>query len=107
MRPTLAHRLSEYIAAAFTGLWIHSHEHEDALAAIASLWRERMWPLAIWDVGRGLQINGQQGGCSVQKAVADRRLRQGGGRASPQSPRVATRQVGARDFAPDFSTTFS
>ena len=35
MPSTLTQRLSEYIAAAFTGLWVQSYEHEDALAEIA------------------------------------------------------------------------
>jgi hypothetical protein len=59
MPSTLAHRLSEYIAAAFTGLWIQSYEHEDALAEIARLCHDRQWSLAVWDIDRGLQVNGQ------------------------------------------------
>ena len=38
---TLAERLAEYVRACFTGLWIESHEHDDALAEIAQLCRER------------------------------------------------------------------
>ena len=30
----LAERLREYIQACFTGLWIESHEHEDARAVL-------------------------------------------------------------------------
>ena len=33
----LADRLTEYIAACFTGLWIESHEHEDALRELARM----------------------------------------------------------------------
>jgi hypothetical protein len=29
---TLAERLSEYVRACFTGLWVQSHEHDDAIA---------------------------------------------------------------------------
>ena len=32
---TLSQRLAEYVRACFTGIWIESHEHEDALAEIA------------------------------------------------------------------------
>jgi SpoVK/Ycf46/Vps4 family AAA+-type ATPase len=59
MPSTLTQRLSEYVAAAFTGLWVQSYEHEDALAEIARLCHEHKWPLAVWDVDRGLQVNGQ------------------------------------------------
>ena len=50
---TLAQRLSEYIRACFTGLWIQSHEHQDALAEIAGLCRAESWRLASWDLARG------------------------------------------------------
>jgi hypothetical protein len=51
----LADRLAEYISACFTGIWIESHEHEDALAEIASLCRRQNWQLASWDIDRGLR----------------------------------------------------
>ena len=57
----LAERLREYIQACFTGLWIESHEHEDALAAIAQLCRDEDWRLATWDVDAGLGVPGQAG----------------------------------------------
>ena len=51
---TLAHRLVEYISACFTGLWVTSHEHEDALTEIAGLCREQNWKPAVWDIASGL-----------------------------------------------------
>ena len=56
---SLSQRLAEYIAAAFTGLWVQSHEHADALIEIARLCRERKWASAVWDIDRGLQVAGQ------------------------------------------------
>ncbi len=56
---TLTQRLTEYISACFTGLWIQSHEHDDALAEIAQLCRDQNWRLAVWDIASGLQIPGQ------------------------------------------------
>ncbi|MEI8373286.1 MAG: AAA family ATPase [Planctomycetota bacterium] len=56
---SLTQRLTEYISACFTGLWIESHEHEDALREIAQLCREQNWRLATWDIEQGLQIPGQ------------------------------------------------
>ena len=55
----LAQHLSEYIRAAFTGLWVESHEHQDALTEIAQLCRDEDWRLAVWDIDQGLQIPGQ------------------------------------------------
>src|SRR6516165_8344477 len=56
---SLAQRLSEYISAAFSGLWIESHEHADALREIAQLCHDQNWRLAKWDIEQGLQISGQ------------------------------------------------
>jgi hypothetical protein len=55
----LAERLAEYVRACFTGIWIESHEHQDALTEIASLCREEDWQLATWDIDAGLSIPGQ------------------------------------------------
>jgi hypothetical protein len=51
----LADRLREHIAAAFTGIWIESHEHEEATREIAALCRDQKWSMASWDIDRGLQ----------------------------------------------------
>ncbi|HMC12207.1 MAG TPA: AAA family ATPase, partial [Pirellulaceae bacterium] len=55
---SLAHRLAELVQACFTGLWIQSHEHEDALAEIAQLCQREAWRLGVWDVERGLAVAG-------------------------------------------------
>ncbi len=57
---SLTERVSEYVRACFTGIWIESHEHDDALAEMAALCRQENWRLAVWDVDRGLQVSGQQ-----------------------------------------------
>lgn len=57
---SLMHQLREYVAACFTGVWIESHEHEDALAEIASLCREEQWRLAAWDIDGGLKVIGSE-----------------------------------------------
>ena len=59
---TLTQRLTEYIAACFTGIWIQSAEHDDALAEIVQMCRNENWRMAIWDIERGLQIPNQSEG---------------------------------------------
>ncbi len=56
---TLSQRLLEYISACFTGIWIQSAEHDDALAEIAQICHEQQWRLAVFDIERGLQIPNQ------------------------------------------------
>lgn len=57
---SLSQHLAEYVSACFTGLWVQSHEHEDALREIAELCHQENWRLATWDVERGLQLPGVQ-----------------------------------------------
>ena len=52
---TLSESLCEYIAAAFPGIWIESHEHAEAIREIAGLCRDQKWSMAVWDIDRGLQ----------------------------------------------------
>jgi hypothetical protein len=59
---SLTQRLTEYISACFTGIWIESHEHDDALREIGQMCREQNWRLAIFDIERGLQIPGHTNG---------------------------------------------
>jgi hypothetical protein len=56
----LISQLSEYIRACFTGIWIESHEHQDALVAIAQLCRDENWRLATWNVDQGLSVTGAE-----------------------------------------------
>lgn len=68
---TLGERLSEYVEACFTGLWIQSFEHEDALIDIAQMCRRNHWRLATWDIDAGLQIPGQPSGETDQAGGSD------------------------------------
>jgi hypothetical protein len=56
---TLRAQLAELISACFTGIWVLSHEHQDALAEIGGVCRDENWPLAVWNVHGGLQLPGQ------------------------------------------------
>ena len=68
---TLAERLSEYVRAAFTGIYVRSIEHDDAIAEIARLCRDQGWSLATWDVDRGLALAGRPDGTDVLPGAAD------------------------------------
>jgi hypothetical protein len=67
----LSQQLTEYVSACFTGLWVQSHEHEDALAEIAQLCRQEEWRLAVWDIEQGLQIPGQAEDAASESGGAD------------------------------------
>ena len=57
----LTQQLSEYIRACFTGLWIESHEHADALLEMSRLCAEEQWQLATWDINTGMTVPGAAG----------------------------------------------
>ncbi len=51
---TLTEEMFDHIAACFTGIWIHSHEHTDALIEFSTLCRENDWDLSSWDICNGV-----------------------------------------------------
>jgi hypothetical protein len=53
---TLTEQLTDYVHAAFTGLWIVTHEPDEAQREIAQLARLHDWNLATWDVANGLRF---------------------------------------------------
>ena len=55
----LTSKLAELVRACFTGIWVESHEHLDAMTEIAQLCRQEGWRLAAWDIERGLYVPGQ------------------------------------------------
>lgn len=65
---TLSERVSESVRACFTGLWIQSHEHQDALTEIADLCRRESWRMASWNIATGLTVTGHS---SPQSSGAD------------------------------------
>src|SRR3954468_16122694 len=68
---TLAERLSEYVRACFTGIWIRTFEPDDALTEIARTCRQNRWNLAAWDIHRGLRPAGQAAGSGAVASAAD------------------------------------
>ncbi|HEY1065130.1 MAG TPA: AAA family ATPase, partial [Pirellulales bacterium] len=66
---TLTERLNELVRACFSGIWIESHEPDDALAELAALCRREGWRLASWDVERGLSVLGPM--CEEPKGSPD------------------------------------
>jgi len=67
---TLYERLLELVRACFTGIWIQSHEHEDALLEIAQLCRDQNWQLATWDISQGLLVAGDASGSLANAGTA-------------------------------------
>lgn len=50
---TFSQKLSEYIRACFTGIWIESPEQQEVLQEVRQLCSAEQWKLAIWDMESG------------------------------------------------------
>src|SRR4051794_39660671 len=59
---SLSTLLTDYIHAAFTGLWIHTQEPDEAERELVRHARQQHWKLAIWDVAAGLRLPDQAEG---------------------------------------------
>jgi hypothetical protein len=59
------------VRACFTGIWVQSFEHDDAIVEIARLSRQQRWSLATWDIDRGLVIAGQNDDSSTAVSAPD------------------------------------
>jgi hypothetical protein len=59
---TLTDRLTEYVHAAFTGLWVQTHEPDEAEREILRHAREAKWTIAVWDIADGLRVTATAAG---------------------------------------------
>ena len=65
--------LIEHINAAFSGIWVQTHQPDEAEREIRQLAQDQGWEIAFWDIARGIQAPGQgaspQGGGDPLAAV--------------------------------------
>lgn len=54
----LTTQLTQYVNAAFSGLWIQTSEPDEAEREIARLAQQRRWKLAVWDIANGIHLHG-------------------------------------------------
>ena len=92
---TLTERLEELVLAAFTGIWVQTHEPEDALLEIHELAQRHGWRLASWDIDQGFRLAGNGDG----EAPAPRRTTPCR-RSRPCDPR-GTRERGRHPGPPE------
>ena len=52
----LTEQLTDFVNAAFSGLWITTSEPDEAEREIVQLARQRQWKLARWDIAGGLRF---------------------------------------------------
>ena len=57
----LTDQLTDYVHAAFTGLWVATQEPDEAEREIIQHARQQQWNVAVWDVANGLRLPGSPG----------------------------------------------
>ena len=67
----LATTLTDYVNAAFTGIWIQTFEPDEAEREIVRHARENKWKLAVWDLAGGLRLAGNSTGSQPDAAAGD------------------------------------
>ena len=58
---TLTEQLTDYVHAAFTGLYLETNEPDEAEREITAMPRQQDWKLACWDIARGLRLPSHPG----------------------------------------------
>ncbi len=48
-------RLRELVQACFTGIWVQSQEHPDAIQAMSQLCHQEHWRLVAWNIDEGVR----------------------------------------------------
>jgi hypothetical protein len=57
----LAELLNDYVNAAFTGLWVLTHEPDEAEREILRHAQCKSWKVAVWDLAHGIRLPGNPG----------------------------------------------
>ena len=55
---TLSERFHEIVRAGFAGVYVVTHEPDEAIASLAKQANQHSWAFAVWDVDAGLQCSG-------------------------------------------------
>jgi hypothetical protein len=67
----LTDQLTDYVHAAFTGLWLVTHEPDEAEREIARHALQHQWKLAAWDIANGLRFPGSAGNAALDTTAGD------------------------------------
>src|SRR5580693_3288252 len=67
----LCDQLTDYVNAAFTGLWVQSHEPDEAEREIVQYAKQKDWKVAVWDVAGGLRFPNSTAKTSTDVGAGD------------------------------------
>ena len=67
----LTDQLTDYVNAAFTGVWIQTHEPDEALREIVRHAQQKKWKSAAWDIASGIRLTGSASNSSPESGAGD------------------------------------
>ncbi len=67
----LTDQLNDYINAAFSGIWVLTHEPDEAEREIIQHARQQNWKIAVWDIASGLRVPGGSNGSRPDAGAGD------------------------------------
>jgi len=68
---SLTATLTDYVNAAFSGIWLVSHEVDEAEREIVQHARQMNWKVAVWDIANGLRLPGSANGSRPDTGAGD------------------------------------
>jgi SpoVK/Ycf46/Vps4 family AAA+-type ATPase len=68
---TLTEQLSDYVHAAFAGLWVLANEPDEAEREIVQHARQQQWQVAVWDIANGLRLPTHPSGSHPDSGAGD------------------------------------
>src|ERR1043166_8944525 len=67
----LADQITDFVNAAFTGIWVQTSEADEAEREIIQHARQKKWKLAVWDVAAGLRLPGTANTSQPESGAGD------------------------------------
>lgn len=71
---TLSESITDYVNAAFTGIWVTTSEPDEAERELCALAARKDWKAAVWDIANGLRAPGGRGQGDTDPLAALRSL---------------------------------
>ena len=67
----LTDQITDYVHAAFTGLWVQTHEPDEAERELVQHAQRKKWKIAVWDVASGLRLPGNANAPTTEPGAGD------------------------------------
>lgn len=69
MHKSLRENVAEHVRAGFSGIWIESHEHDQAIKELEAVCASEQWKLLTYDVAKGVNGDGNGDPISALKSL--------------------------------------